>query len=302
MPRLPLVSTVDKLEGAAWLDPAAGTVSRLVRKALPWRRVTDALHGVPLGHPLHPLMVIVPLGAWVSAAVLDLLPGNERAAKTLVGLGVVTAVPTALTGVTDFSQLDTPQQRTGVVHQGANAVATGLFLASWFVRSQGNHGCGKILSFAGLGISGIGGFLGGHLSYRQGAGVNRNEDLPEEVQEGWHPLGPVDSFPLGQLRRAMFGSVPLMVLRQAEQDAGGSPSSPDVSVLADTCSHLGGPLHEGHLQQVRGELCVVCPWHGSTFSVRRGEVMHGPATAPQPVFSTRVLNGQLEVSLTGAPE
>lgn len=299
MPRLPLVTTADKLERAAWLDPAAGTVSRLVRKALPWPRVTDALHGVPLGHPLHPLMVIVPLGAWVSAAVLDVLPGNQRAAQTLVGLGVVTAVPTALTGVTDFSQLDTPQQRTGVVHQGANAVATVLYLASWLARKGGHQRRGKILAFTGLGISGVGGFLGGHLSYRQGAGVNRNEDLPEEVPEGWHSLGPVESFPQGQLRSATLGSVPLLVLRRQAAD-GGTP--PDISVLADTCSHLGGPLHEGHLQEARGELCVVCPWHGSTFSVRSGEVVHGPATAPQPVFRTRVLSGRLEVSLTGDQE
>ncbi|WP_341394448.1 Rieske 2Fe-2S domain-containing protein [Arthrobacter sp. G119Y2] len=297
MPRLPLVTVADKLERAAWLDPAAGTVSRLVRKALPWPQVKDALHGVPLGHPLHPLMVIVPLGAWVSAAVLDVLPGNQRAAQTLVGLGVVTAVPTALTGVTDFSQLDTMQQRTGVVHQGANAVATALFLGSWLARKGGHHGRGKILAFTGLGISGVGGFLGGHLSYRQGAGVNRNEDLPEEVPEGWHSLGPVESFPPGQLKSAALGSVPLLVLRQAD---GGLP--PDISVLADTCSHLGGPLHEGHLQEAKGELCVVCPWHGSTFSVRSGEVVHGPATAPQPVFRTRVVNGRLEVSLTGEQE
>ncbi|WAP52056.1 Rieske (2Fe-2S) protein [Arthrobacter sp. ATA002] len=207
-------------------------------------------------------------------------------------------MPTALTGVTDYSQLDTPQQRTGIVHQGANAIAAGLYAASWFSRSRGHHGRGRVLAFAGLGIAGVGGFLGGHLSYRQGAGVNRNEDLPEEVPAGWHSLGPADGFPPGRLSPASLGRVPLLVLRR-EQKAG---AGPDVSVLADTCSHLGGPLHEGHLQEARGELCVVCPWHGSTFSVRSGEVVHGPATAPQPAFRTRVLDGRLEVSLTGAGE
>lgn len=301
MPRLPLVSTVDKLEGAAWLDPAAGAVSRLVKKALPQGSVTDALHGVPLGHPVHPLLVIVPLGAWVSAAVLDLLPGNNRAAKTLVGLGVLSAVPTALTGVTDFSQLDTQQQRTGVVHQASNAVATGLYAASWLARNRGDHGNGKLLAFAGLAVSGIGGFLGGHLSYRQGAGVNRNEDLPEEVPSGWHALGQLEDFPAGRPRRAQLGSTPVLVLRREATDGSGT-NDDGVSVLADTCSHLGGPLHEGHLQDQGGQLCVVCPWHGSAFSVDSGEVMRGPATAPQPVFRTRVRNGVLEVSLTGSDE
>ncbi|MCC3266030.1 Rieske 2Fe-2S domain-containing protein [Arthrobacter gengyunqii] len=301
MPRLPLVSTVDKLEGAAWLDPAAGTVSRIVKKVLPQGSVTDALHGVPLGHPVHPLMVTVPLGAWVSAAVLDVLPGNERAAKTLVALGVLSAMPTALTGVTDFSQLDTLQQRTGVVHEASTAVATVLYAASWLARKRGNHGSGKLLGFAGLAVAGIGGFLGGHLSYRQGAGVNRNEDLPEEVPAGWHSLGPVEAFPAGRPRTAQLGSVPVMVLRREGME-GQDANDDGVSVLADTCSHLGGPLHEGHLQETRGQLCVVCPWHGSAFSVESGEVMRGPATAPQPVFRTRIRDGHLEVNLTGSED
>lgn len=300
MPRLPLVSTVDKLEGAAWLDPAAGTVSRLVKKILPSGNVTDALHGVPLGHPVHPLMVTVPLGAWVSAAVLDVLPGNNRTARTLVGLGVLAAMPTALTGVTDFSQLDTLQQRTGVVHQASAAVATALYAASWLARTRGGHGSGKLLGFAGLAVSGIGGFLGGHLSYRQGAGVNRNDDLPEEVPTGWHSLGPADEFPVGRPRPAQLGGVRLMVLHRGATESDGGTGV--FSVLADTCSHLGGPLHEGHLQDTRGELCVVCPWHGSVFSIQSGEVVHGPATAPQPVFRTRVRGGRLEVSLTGAED
>lgn len=296
MPRLPLVKIADKIEGAAWLDPAAGTVARIVKKALRWPQLRDALHGVPLGHPVHPLLVTVPLGAWVSAAVLDLQPGHERAARTLVGLGVLAAVPTALTGVTDFSELDTPQQRTGIVHQAANAVAVWLYAASWLVRRRGNHGAGKVLSFAGLGVSGVGGFLGGHLTYRQGAGVNRNEDLPEEVPTGWHSLGPVLEFAAGQLQPAHIGSVPLVVLRP--EDAAGA----GVAVLAGTCSHLGGPLHEGHLEERRGRQYLVCPWHGCTFSVTSGEVLRGPATAPLPVFHTRIRTGQLEVSLTGAEE
>ena len=296
MPRLPLVSVVDKLEDAAWLDPAASTVSGSVRKNMPGQpAVTDLLHGVPLGHPLHPAMVAVPLGAWVSAAVLDLLPGNERAARTLVGFGALAAVPTALTGVTDFSQLETQQQRVGIVHEASNVLATALFACSWAARRRGNQGLGKILSFAGLAAAGIGGFLGGHLSYRQGAGVNRNDDLPEEVPDGWHPLGPVEGFPMDQPAPASLGNLPLLVLRTEAAGDG-------VSVLAGTCSHLGGPLKDGHLEEVRGQLCVVCPWHGSTFSVASGEVVHGPATAPQPVFQTRVRGGQLEVSLTGAGE
>ena len=293
MRRLPVVTVADKLEHAGWLDPAAGWVARTVRTVLPVP-VRDLLHGVPLGHPLHPLMIVVPLGAWVSAAVLDVLPGNDRAARTLVGVGVLSAAPTALAGAADFSQLDTEQQRTGIVHQGSNAVAVVLYAASWLARGRGSRGAGRALGFAGLAVSMAGGFLGGHLSYRQGAGVNRNEDLPEEVPSGWHALGPVDSFASGTPQRAMLGEVGLMVLKRTDGAADGA-----ISVLADTCSHLGGPLHEGELRREKGQLCVVCPWHGSTFAVETGEVVHGPATAPQPRFATRVRDGILEVNLHG---
>ncbi|MCC3294334.1 Rieske (2Fe-2S) protein [Arthrobacter sp. zg-Y411] len=292
MNRLPLVTVADKLENASWLDAAATWVARTVRTLLP-TKAKDILHGVPLGHPLHPLLIVVPLGSWVSAAALDLLPGTEPAAKTLVGLGVLSAVPTALTGVTDFSELDTEQQRVGIVHQGANAAAVVLYAASWLARARGDHGLGKGLAFAGLATAGAGGFLGGHLSYRQGAGVNRNEDLPEQVPAGWHALGPVDSFASGTPQRASLGEVDLLVLRRTDGPADGT-----VSVLADTCSHLGGPLHEGELRRDKGGLCIVCPWHASTFSMDSGEVVHGPATAPQPRFATRVRDGILEVSLT----
>ncbi|MDM7991300.1 DUF2231 domain-containing protein [Arthrobacter sp. zg-Y877] len=292
MRRLPLVTVADKLENAGWLDPAAGWVARTAKSLLPWPAVRDVLHGVPLGHPLHPLMIVVPLGAWVSAAVLDVLPGNERAARTLVGVGVVAAAPTALAGVTDFSQLNTEQQRTGIVHQGSNAIAVGLYSVSWLVRGKGRTGLGRVLAFAGLAVTGVSGFLGGHLSYRQGAGVNRNEDFPAKVPEGWHSLGPVDAFASGVPQPARLGPVSLMVLKRTDGAADGA-----VAVLADTCSHLGGPLYEGELREVKNELCIVCPWHGSTFSVQSGNVVHGPATAPQPSFSTRIRDGLLEVSV-----
>jgi nitrite reductase/ring-hydroxylating ferredoxin subunit len=83
--------------------------------------------------------------------------------------------------------------------------------------------------------------------------------------------------------------MPLLVFRQGD----------DVHVLSDVCSHLSGPLHEGKIEE-RGEACVVCPWHGSAFSLRSGEVLGGPATSAQPRFSTRVVDGAVEVSLPGA--
>jgi nitrite reductase/ring-hydroxylating ferredoxin subunit len=63
------------------------------------------------------------------------------------------------------------------------------------------------------------------------------------------------------------------------------------SALAETCSHLGGPLAEGQLEGNS----VRCPWHGSRFALKDGSVLDGPATHPQPCFETRIRNGQIEI-------
>ncbi|MGH3324756.1 MAG: (2Fe-2S)-binding protein, partial [Streptomyces sp.] len=87
-------SAVDALEGAERLDPVLHTVRRGVRALPLGDDVRDALHGRWLGHPVHPALVQVPLGTWLSAAVLDLLPGRRPTAGLLVGTGLAAAVPT----------------------------------------------------------------------------------------------------------------------------------------------------------------------------------------------------------------
>jgi nitrite reductase/ring-hydroxylating ferredoxin subunit len=71
----------------------------------------------------------------------------------------------------------------------------------------------------------------------------------------------------------------------------------DVHVLTDRCSHLAGPLHQGRIvTDDNADVCVICPWHGSTFRVADGSVVHGPATARQPSFESRVTeDGVLQV-------
>ncbi len=155
------------------MDRPAETVAKTVRRALKSPRVDRAVRGSWLGHPLHPLMVTVPIGAWVSAAVFDARPGGEDVARELVALGLVAAVPTALLGLADYSELDTRQRRVGVVHALANAASLTCFTASYAMRRRGRHTAGKVLGLAGLAAMGVGGALGGHLSYAQGGGVHR---------------------------------------------------------------------------------------------------------------------------------
>lgn len=282
------LQSIEKLENATALDPIATKARDIVQAVIKPGALRDILHGVPIGHPLHPLMILVPTGTWFSAAILDALPGSSKASAILIGTGVVTVAPTALSGWTDWSEGHEQQLRVGIVHAAANVVATGLYALSLIQRLRGKSG--KLLSYTGLIVVSAGGFLGGHMSYRQSLGANHVEDVSHRVEPGWHPIGALAELPEGKLEKRMLGEVPLVVFRQGD----------DVSVLSDTCSHLSGPLNEGELTYDDGNACVVCPWHKSTFSLKNGEVVQGPATSPQHSFTTRVIAGIVEVSLPNA--
>src|SRR4051794_9513362 len=115
-----------KLEQASGLDRVGDRLQRAVLATIRPRRVRDLLHGVVLGHPLHPAMVQVPVGAWISAAVLDLMPGQRRAATTLVGVGTAAALPAAVAGLNDWAALSRDQRRVGLVHAASNTVGLAL--------------------------------------------------------------------------------------------------------------------------------------------------------------------------------
>ncbi|MEV6905209.1 DUF2231 domain-containing protein [Amycolatopsis sp. NPDC051372] len=161
------------VERAHALDPPAERVAKALRRLF-GKKAGRTLRGRELGHPLHPLAVTLPIGAWVCSALLDALPGNETAARRLVAIGLLTTPPTVVLGAADYSELEEPaQRRVGLAHAGANALAAGIFLASYVARSRSASMAGKVLSLLGLLVLSSGGALGGHLSYAQGAGVFR---------------------------------------------------------------------------------------------------------------------------------
>jgi nitrite reductase/ring-hydroxylating ferredoxin subunit/uncharacterized membrane protein len=290
MRELPIVKALAAVEDASALDPVVTRVQRVVDAVLAPQALRDLLHGVPAGHPLHPVMVLVPTGSWISAAVLDAMPGQERAARTLVGVGLLAVAPSALAGFADWAASHEQQKRVGLVHSAANLVATALYGASYVQRLRGRSTSAKLLGWTGLGAVGLGGFIGGHLAYRQAVGANHAEDVPHLVSPGWHEIARLDELPDGELAGREVDGQPVVVLRRGDR----------AHVLSDTCSHLSGPLSEGALTTERGEACVTCPWHDSVFSMRTGEVVHGPATSPQPAFTTRVVDGVLEARLPNA--
>jgi nitrite reductase/ring-hydroxylating ferredoxin subunit len=266
------------------LDGVIGALRQAVRRVVPPGPLADALHGTWLGHPLHPALTDLPVGAWVGAAVLDAVPGQEKAATALVGLGVAAAVPAALAGATDWSAAGREQERLGLWHGLANAAATGAYVASLVARLRGRHGAGRALGGLGLAAASVGAYLGGHLSYRAGTGFNHAEPAWRSLPEGWQPVDDLAHLPAGKLVRRRIGDVPVLVYR--------GPRT--VHVLVDQCVHMAGPLADGRVTLVDDEPCVVCPWHGSTYRLDDGEVRHGPATMPQPVLKVRVVGERVE--------
>ncbi|MDL4773327.1 MULTISPECIES: Rieske 2Fe-2S domain-containing protein [Thermomonosporaceae] len=286
-----LVEVAESLEQARGLDRAVGAISMAVRRTLHPGRVKDVLHGVPAGHPAHPPLTDVPVGCWASVAVLDLLPGTRRAAQALVAAGIAGAIPTALTGWADWSALHREQQRVGLVHAMGTSTATLLYTASLVARWRGRQGTGRVLGYAGLTALTAGGYLGGHLAFRQAAGASHADPVAHLVPLGWHDLCPASELPDGWPVHRRLGYIGLFVLRTGD----------DIHVLTDRCSHLAGPLHQGRvITDDNADICVVCPWHGSTFRVADGSVVHGPATGRQPAFESRVLdNGIVQVRPLG---
>lgn len=276
-----------KLEQATALDRVGDRLQRAVQGTLRSQRVRDLLHGVWLGHPLHPAMVQVPVGAWISAAIVDLLPGQRRAATALVAVGTASALPAAVAGLNDWASLTRDQRRIGLVHAAANVVGLSLYAGSLVARLNGRHGAGRALAYLGLSAASGGAYLGGHLAYKQGAQVSQSISELHLISEGWHPVGDLSSLPQRQLVTREIDDVSVILYRHGD----------DVTVMLERCPHQSGPLGEGQVQEINGHTCVVCPWHGSAFRLNGGEVVHGPSGNDQVVLPTRIVDGRLEARL-----
>jgi nitrite reductase/ring-hydroxylating ferredoxin subunit/uncharacterized membrane protein len=275
-----------RLEEARSLDPVSEKLQAAVQAVAKPQFLRDLLHGTWLGHPLHPVLVQLPVGSFVSAAILDLLPGKRRASTVLVAVGTAAVTPAVAAGLLDWSQMTKDRRRVGLVHAGANSVAVGLYVASLVARLRGRNARGKALGFAGLSVAGLGAYLGGHLSYAQSAGVNQAAPEIVRIPEEWTAVCSLADLPDGRPAVRTVGDVPVLLYRRAGE----------VSAMIERCGHETGPLGEGDVTGSGADACVICPWHGSVFRLTDGKVVHGPAASDQPTLRTRVREGKVEVA------
>lgn len=281
-----LDALTDRLERAEALDGPAGAARDTVSRLLTNRAVKDALHGVWLGHALHPALAQLTLGSFTSASLLDAIGARNRGSTALIATGLLSTVPTVAAGWADYADGHEEQQRVGIVHAATNVTAVALFGTALLQRSRG--GSGRLASILGGSVAGIGAWLGGHLAYRQTLGPNQGEAVPHTGPDDWQPLGPLADIPDRQAVRRQAGDVEVLVVRRGA----------DVSVLSDRCPHLSAPMHEGELDCGAGR--ITCPWHGSVFRLD-GSVVHGPATAPLRGFATRVVDGIVQARVLTYP-
>jgi nitrite reductase/ring-hydroxylating ferredoxin subunit/uncharacterized membrane protein len=271
------------------LDRLAEPLSRAVRRAYEaagpsGQRAKNALHGVWLRHPLHPVLTDVPLGAWTTALVLDVAAatnrdrGMERAADVAVCVGLCGAVAAAVAGLTDWSETGGRARRTGLVHGLLNITATAFYTTGYALRRNGSRAAGQTCTLAGYAVALSAAHLGGDLVYGQRIGVTH---AAIEAPEDFTVVGSSSDVPDDSMRRFMMDGAEILVVRQHGR----------LSALAHPCAHLGGPLSEGTLK----EGSVVCPWHGSEYALADGCVINGPSTHDQPVLEVREREGRIEV-------
>jgi nitrite reductase/ring-hydroxylating ferredoxin subunit/uncharacterized membrane protein len=269
------------LESSTVLDTWGKRLAPLVRRVVAPPALRDVLTGRRLGHPAHPMLVVGPMACWLGATTLDLIGGRaaRRAANRLCSLSIVLFLPTAAAGAADWLDTEGAEKRVGAAHALTNSLAMLLYLQSRR-RRRSAPGAALVYSVLGAMVVGAGGYLGGHLAYRRGVGVDTTAFSAGPTD--WTAIGQRGEFGEAKAEKRSVGGVPLVVFTN-----GG-----ELYVLEDRCTHRGGPLHEG---SVRGT-CVTCPWHGSVFDIRDGSIATGPASAPQPAYEVRVVEqGRVEV-------
>lgn len=254
----------------------------------PGRLLQDFMNGSWLGHSLHAVMVDVVVGGATAALLLDVLrvifnvDGLETATTWVLGLAWLAGLGAILTGLTDFKDTGTGDERNVAgLHGLVNIVGNGGFFLSLQQRISGNHDAAFWPLVVGYLIISFGSYIGGHVVFKYGYMVNHNAFSRGKRAKEFMAVVPVAEVPEGTPTKVMFGSTAVMLVRRGDV----------VHALKDTCSHAGGPLSEGELR----DDTITCPWHFSTFRLSDGSVLHGPAGSRQVSYRARINGDQVEL-------
>ncbi len=282
----PALQLIDRQE---WLEPVGEEIQKAVSAAFestgePGQKVKNFLHGTWLGHPLHPVLTDIPLGAWTTALASDAMAeitGRdefEKCADTAIGVGLVGSVAAAVTGLTDWKETDGRARNVGLAHGLLNSAGALLYLTSFVLRKRRQRSIARGFSTLGFAVAATAAYLGGKLVYSERIGVNH---ATGELPRTFSAVLPVSELTEEKSKSVTVNGTSILLTRR----------NSSIYAMVETCSHLGGPLAKGKFD----ECSVTCPWHGSQFSLEDGKVINGPATHPQPCLEVRVRKGMIEV-------
>ncbi|HAH00260.1 MAG TPA: hypothetical protein DCL75_15735 [Ktedonobacter sp.] len=278
------------VENQTWLDKLANPIQQWLlgffgQPGQPNRKLKDMLNGTWLGHSVHPVLTDIPIGAWSGTMLLDLVSlkdesdGMANGADLSLVLGLLGATGSAVTGLTDWSDLDGTDRRVGLMHGLLNGSITVMYVVSLILRRTGQRRAGIAVSSAGYLASLFSAYLGGEMVFAKGIGVNHVAF--EGGSDDFVAVMNAQELVEGKLTRVDVAGIPAVVLKKGKS----------IYAIGATCSHLGGPLDEGTIQ----DGVVQCPWHGSCFRMQDGSVVNGPAVYAQPAFDVRVRDGKIEL-------
>ena len=263
------------------------------------------LQGRPLGHPLHVMLVHLPIGLWVLSFAFDVIamfdsasekPTAKPALYTLLA-GLLLAIPAAIAGLADYSDIrrDHPARKDATWHLWLNVSAILVFGVSAVIRLAET---GPALLHAGVSALGVtlilySGYLGGKMIYDDGVGVGRHRRSHDAaaqtlVVNAPHDGGFVDVMDASELSegipvRADVNGHVMVIVRLSGQ----------VYAFQEFCTHRFAPLSEGAFAGGR----VTCPWHRSCFDVRTGKAVDGPAKVDLKTYRAREERGRIHLEI-----
>ena len=136
-------------------------------------------------HPIHPMLVPIPIGLWIFSLVCDLfvLGGSSNPAWATVafycmGGGIVGALLAALPGLIDLLSLPAGPRGTAIKHMSINLVVVALYVINFWMRMEPPHTPGKLvwLSLISVGLLAISGWLGGKMVFEHGIAVDTSSE------------------------------------------------------------------------------------------------------------------------------
>lgn len=278
-----------------WLDDISDVLQPLINNTFSsageaGKYAKDFLNGVWLGHPLHPVITDVPVGAWTMTQLLDAISmlrggdkGLDTAADITLGAGIVAAVGAAVTGLVDWSDVGGSHRRMGMAHALINVGGLTLNVASLALRAGGkkNRGLARTLSAGGYVLNAAAAYVAGELVYNLGQAVNRDAwvDGPDKFTDA----GALEDLRDGELVKVEVEGRGIVLLQHED----------GIHAFDSVCPHYGCDLSRGNLEGHN----ITCQCHGSEFDVRDGSLIHGPATAPVPSYDVRKRSGRVQIRM-----